>query len=79
MKLKFNGMMVKKGRAGCPVCGSGGTTRESFSITKRFVLPSGAVQSFRVGETYEVTEKDAKFLLSYGENGRGKNVFEVTK
>ena len=63
MTIKFNGIIEKKTR-GCPVCGKS-KTEMVFSTVKSFYLPSGRNQTFRVGKEYEVSEKDAKFLLTY--------------
>lgn len=73
MKLKFNGIYEKKTR-GCPVCGRA-KTEMVFSTIKSFYLPSGRLQTFRVGKEYEVSEKDANFLLTY-KSAKGPS-FEV--
>lgn len=73
MKIKFNGIYEKKTR-GCPVCGRS-KSEIVFSTTKSFYLPSGRLQTFRVGNEYEVSDEDAHFLLSY-KSSKG-DVFEV--
>lgn len=62
MKVKFNGMHVGSSR-GCPVCGRGKVTKDSYVAVKTFFLPSGASKTFRVGMIEEVSERDGKFLL----------------
>lgn len=73
MKIRFNGVIEKKTK-GCPVCGSSRSVLK-FSETKSYYLPSGAYKSFRMGQTYEVSERDGEFLLSYRYMKDGKEMF----
>lgn len=77
MRLKFNGSMEKNSK-GCPVCG-GRHTEYRFTTTRSFYLPSGSMKTFRAGQTYDVTERDGEFLLTYRYmvNGKEKHAFEV--
>lgn len=67
MKIIFKG--VKEKRSGCPVCGQR-SSDVVFRTSKSYILPSGAVKTFRMGQEYEVSDRDGAFLLSY------KGVFE---
>lgn len=62
MKIKFNGMKVGKS-TGCPVCGRGKVTKDSYVAVKTFFLPSGLSKTFRAGTIEEVSERDGQFLL----------------
>lgn len=77
MTLKFNGSMEKKTR-GCPVCG-GRRSEYRFTAVRSFYLPSGGMKTFRAGQTYEVSDRDGEFLLTYRYkvNGTEKHAFEV--
>ena len=77
MRLKFNGTMEKKA-SGCPVCGGRRSTFK-FTSVRSFYLPSGAMKTFRAGQTYDVTERDGNFLLTYRYvmNGKEQHAFEV--
>lgn len=65
IRLKFNGMKVKGGNSGCPVCGRKKVSKDSFLITKTFVLPSGQSRTFRAGNVYDIPDNDAYFLMQY--------------
>ena len=75
MKIKFNGLLEKKG-SGC------NCKRQSsgygFVSSRMYILPSGQQKTFYVGNVEEVSERDGQFLLSYSvsdSNGTRK-VFE---
>lgn len=66
MKIQFVGIKnLKKKNSGCPVCGKKRVSNYSFEASKRMVLPSGRVQLFNIGKTYEVSEKEGRFLLEF--------------
>lgn len=65
MKVKFNGMKIEQSTSGCPVCGKNRVRKEGFVSVKSFILPSGITKTFRMGNVYEVNDKDGKFLLQY--------------
>ena len=77
MRLKFNGVMEKKSD-GCPVCGGRRSTYK-FASVRSYYLPSGGMKTFRAGQTYEVSERDGNFLLSYRYkvNGKEQHAFEA--
>lgn len=77
MRLKFNGSMQKKSK-GCPVCGNR-VSEYKFTAARSFYLPSGSMKTFRAGQTYDVSETDGNFLLTYRymANGKEKHAFEV--
>ena len=64
MKVRFNGMFVKKSK-GCGCSGRKTSTSKSFMIHKTFILPSGRTMSFSIDQEYEVSDLDGNFLLSY--------------
>ena len=69
MKIRFNGMYqnVKKG---CAPCGHRVVGHRTFLMSRSFILPSGNIQSFHIGEEYEVSELDGNFLLSYSQTDK---------
>jgi hypothetical protein len=72
---------LEKREKGCGVCGKrrGETT---FVTSRSYILPSGDMREFRMGEEYEVSELDGRFLLSYNVtdvNGHSRQVFEEVK
>lgn len=68
MIVKFLGVKEKR-TTGCPVCGNR-SSDTVFRMSKSYILPSGATKLFRMGQEYDLNERDAQFLLSY------KGVFE---
>lgn len=69
MKIRFNGM-YQKVKKGCTPCGHKAVGRRTFLMSRSFILPSGAVRSFHVGEEYEVSDLDGNFLLSYSQTDK---------
>lgn len=65
MILRFNGMYSKVKSGGCPCHGGGGNSKTTFMLRRSLQLPSGKYITFHYGETYNVTEEDGHFLLSY--------------
>ena len=66
MRVRFNGMFsVKSQHSGGCKCHGSTVGGKVFLVHKTFVLPSGAVRSFSVGEEYDVADVDGNFLLSY--------------
>ena len=67
MKVRFNGMFARKSKNNGGGCGCHGSSVSGlgFITHKTFVLPSGAVRDFSMGEEYEVSDLDGNFLLSY--------------
>lgn len=63
MRIRFNGI-VERHTTGCHSCGAHKTDL-GFTMKKRYILPSGAAITFRVGCPVEVSDEDAEFLLSY--------------
>lgn len=79
MKLKFNGLVETRSH-GCRVCGHKATSEHVFVARRRYFLPSGSSMYFVKDETYEVSDSDAEFLLSYqytDPQGVVHHVFEV--
>lgn len=76
MRLKFNGIYSKVQKGGCR-CAGGGTTKTTFQTRRGFRLPSGRYITFHYGETYEITEEDASFLLSYTYTGKDGLTFHA--
>lgn len=78
MKVKFNGLMEDVKRGGCTSCGKAGISEKRFISTKSYFMPSGLQKTFIVGETYEVSERDGSFLLSYMETSKDgqRRIFE---
>lgn len=77
MKVVFQGLLEKTS-SGCRACGRS-KSRARFVSSKTYILPSGEVKTFRVGEEYELNDFDARFLLSYNSpdaNGLSRQVFE---
>lgn len=68
MRIRFNGMFMNKSSAngGCR-CHGTRVGAQMFITHKSFVLPSGATQSFSVGQEYDVSDLDGNFLLSYSQ------------
>lgn len=64
MKVVFNGLLEKKQNSGGCNCKRQGSTY-SFVNSRKYILPSGTTKTFFVGRPEEVSERDAKFLLSY--------------
>lgn len=82
MKIKFNGALEKRESTGCSVCGSRRNGKTVFVTSRNYILPSGGMMTFRMGEEYEVSDMDGKFLLSYNAqdaNGQMRSVFEEVK
>lgn len=78
MKIRFNGIVEKRSK-GCPVCGSRKQVNQ-FIASKMYMLPSGAVTTFRAGKVVEVKDEDGEFLLAYKYkdlNGNVQSVFEA--
>lgn len=63
MRVKFNGLVEKRSK-GCHVCGKRSTDSQ-FVMKKRYILPSGRIETFRVGEEVEVSDEDGNFLMLY--------------
>lgn len=63
MKLVFHGAQMRK-NGGCPVCGARKSI-DGVALSKSYILPSGKAQTFHTGRTYEVSDRDGEFLLSY--------------
>lgn len=79
MKLKFNGSLERT-TTGCAPCGTKKVSESVFRNSKTYYLPSGATLTFRYGQTYDVSEEDAEFLLLYNwddDNGVNHRQFEV--
>ena len=77
MKVRFNGMFVKKSR-GCGCGGQKTTDGRAFITHKTFILPSGRITPFSIGQEYEVSDLDGNFLLSYtqiDQNGLTQSAF----
>ena len=65
MKVMFNGMYTKIGGGGCK-CRGNRAGKVAFVTRRSLTLPSnGRTISFHLGESYDVSEEDARFLLSY--------------
>lgn len=64
MKVRFNGMFVRKSK-GCGCGGRSATGSKAFVAHKTFILPSGKSISFSLEQEYEVSDLDGNFLLSY--------------
>lgn len=81
MKVVFNGVMeVRSG--GCIPCGAKRASKRSMSMTKMYILPSGAIKTFRVGKAEEVSDSDGEFLMSYtytDDDGTVRTVFDEVK
>lgn len=81
MRVIFNGILAKTS-GGCVPCGAKRASKLSMVTTKQYILPSGAMKTFRVGRAEEVSDKDGEFLLSYkytDKNGNEKSVFTEVK
>lgn len=79
MKIQFNGILEKRTK-GCSVCGLKRRSRNTFVVTKTYILPSGAKKTFHAGMAVEVSKEDAEFLLTYhylAPDGTDMAVFEV--
>lgn len=79
MKIKFNGVMERRAKGGCTVCGKKRKSQYGFISSKMYILPSGRTKTFRVGKVEEVDDTDGNFLLSYNYddvNGQRRAVFE---
>lgn len=63
MKVVFNGMLERHTEGGCNCKGK--VTSASFVRSKMFILPSGQMKQFVLGQPVEVLEEDARFLLTY--------------
>ncbi len=74
MKLKFNGIVQKKSKGGCSKCGQKSATSYRMMTSKMFILPSGRNVSCIAGREIEVSDDDAKFLLSYQSMGKDGKV-----
>lgn len=80
MKVVFNGLLETR-RKGCAACGQRRVGKSVFVMKKTYILPSGFTKEFVYGKPTEVTDEDARFLLSYtyqDDNGLRK-VFEVVE
>lgn len=78
MKIRFNGIIEERS-GGCKACGRKGSKRV-FVTSKMYILPSGRSIDFMIGRQYEVSERDASFLLNYRymtADGEVRHVFEV--
>lgn len=78
MRVVFNGVIEHK-KKGCAVCGHRSVSKSGFLMKKTYILPSGQSKTFVYGKPEEVSERDARFLLSYtykDENGT-RSVFEL--
>lgn len=64
MKVVFNGTIVKHSSGGGCNC-KGKTTGAGFVRSKSYILPSGNTRMFFAGQPTEVSDDDARFLLSY--------------
>ena len=81
MIIKFNGSLERE-EHGCVPCGTKKVGQSVFKTSKLYYLPSGISLTFRVGETYDVSEEDAEFLLLYNwndDNGENHRQFEVVE
>lgn len=81
MKIRFTGIF-EKSTSGCGACGKSVHGENIFVTTKGYILPSGATKTFKVGQEYDVSEMDGRFLLSYNYhdvNGTRRAVFEEVK
>lgn len=77
MKVVFNGTIVRRTSGGGCNC-KGKTTGTGFVRNKAYILPSGGTRVFYAGQPVDVTEEDARFLLSYvykDANGDMRQVF----
>lgn len=82
MKVKFNGVLEHRESGGCGACGKKSKGGAVFVSTRTYILPSGTVTDFRLGEVYELSDLDGQFLLSYSgpdANGQNRAVFEEVK
>ena len=82
MKIRFNGMYSKVGKSGCNCHGTHNGGKIAFLTHRSFVLPSNRQMSFHIDEVYEVSEEDARFLLSYtytDKDGLTFNAFSEVK
>lgn len=76
MKIVFNGAMERRTSGGCNCRGK--VTDASFVSNKLYILPSGQTKRFYIGKVETVSDRDAKFLLSYtytDAHGNRKAVF----
>lgn len=62
MILRFNGAQNAR-ESGCACQGK--KTKTGVTYSKSYILPSGKAQTFHTGREYEVSERDARFLLAY--------------
>lgn len=81
MILRFNGSVERESH-GCVPCGTRSVSESVFRRSKTYYLPSGRSLTFRVGQTYDVSEEDGEFLLLYNwddEHGVNHRQFEVVE
>lgn len=82
MKVKFNGVLEQRESSGCSACGKRAKGGAVFVTSRNYILPSGIIMDFRMGEVYDLGDLDANFLLSYNgpdANGQSRAVFEEVK
>lgn len=65
MIVRYVGVKIKQ-RKGCPVCGGRGSTRYKVDMTHTYYTPSGVAYKFRLGESKDIPDGDAEFLISLG-------------
>lgn len=64
MKLKFLGIRTANEYSGCSSCGSRRKVSGGLELKKTFHLPDGSSKTFVAGNIYQVTERQAEFLLN---------------
>lgn len=62
MKVKFNGFR-QDNRKGCGVCGTKRKVQGQLKLDKRIMLPSGQFKLFTYGQTYDLSDMDAEYVL----------------
>jgi len=65
MKVKYLGCAKRKTGSGCRSCG--GATSYGYTMERmtRFVMTNGEIRQYVAGETYEVTQEEAGYLLNH--------------
>ena len=78
MIVEFLGMKDVPKKSGCSACGKKRTSKYNLLREKKFSLPSGKTQTFRIGEQAHVITHDGIFLLdsTYSVNGKQERMFK---
>lgn len=78
MKLKFLGLKQQGKVSGCASCGARRVSNNTFLREKRMTLISGKRMTFIANQVYDMSSRDAEFLLgqTYLDNGIEKHAFE---